>query len=310
MVRCTLPLLAAAAGLAACAATSGPKKVESPARLDPEAAVTLAAFSSAHGLRVAGDPSRRRLVLSGRGNRILLFPGTSVGVVNGRRVPGLGRVRAVSGRWVLRRRDAELLAEALRTFPPRVARRGPPPAAPPPGGGGRPHPSPAPPPPAPAAWRVPLTRTWRWIVIHHSGTAGGNAASFDRHHRRDNGWDGLGYDFVIGNGRGAPDGAVEVGYRWTRQLTGAHAGRAADGSNLMNETSIGICLVGDFDRTVPTRAQRRALHRLLAFLEGYCRIPPDHVLLHRDLRRTDCPGRRFPAPEFVRARRVVPAGRP
>ncbi len=144
------------------------------------------------------------------------------------------------------------------------------------------------------AVRVPLKRRWRYIVIHHSGTPSGNAAAFDRHHRVNRGWDGLGYHFVIGNGKGSADGGVEVGYRWSKQLTGAHAGRAPDNSNLMNETGIGICLVGNFDITRPTANQMAMLRSLVAYLRGYCGIPAEHVLLHRDIRGTRCPGKNFP----------------
>ena len=83
-------------------------------------------------------------------------------------------------------------------------------------------------------WDVTIRRTWKYIVIHHSATDSGSAASFDRSHRK-RGWDGLGYHFVIGNGRGTGDGVVEVGYRWTRQVTGAHAGRPRPDVNLLNE---------------------------------------------------------------------------
>jgi len=91
-----------------------------------------------------------------------------------------------------------------------------------------------------AGWDVRLGRNWRHIVIHHSATATGSAASFDREHR-ERGWEGLGYHFVIGNGTGTGDGQVEVGYRWRNQQRGAHAGNLE-----YNEYGIGICLVGDF----------------------------------------------------------------
>ncbi|MCK4602755.1 MAG: hypothetical protein KAU28_09835, partial [Phycisphaerae bacterium] len=59
-------------------------------------------------------------------------------------------------------------------------------------------------------WEVGGYRYWRYIVIHHSATARGNAAVFDKSHRR-RGYDELGYHFVIDNGAGGPDGNVEVG---------------------------------------------------------------------------------------------------
>src|SRR5438067_10459729 len=72
-------------------------------------------------------------------------------------------------------------------------------------------------PPAPAVAGVPRewapnaqARSWKWIVIHHSATTSGGAATFDRMHR-EKGWDELGYHFVIGNGTDTRNGQVEVG---------------------------------------------------------------------------------------------------
>src|SRR5262249_50602205 len=65
---------------------------------------------------------------------------------------------------------------------------------------------------------------WKWIVIHHSDTKVGSAASFDRFHREVRHWEMLGYHFVIGNGTGSRDGQIEVGPRWPIQKIGAHAG--------------------------------------------------------------------------------------
>jgi len=68
-------------------------------------------------------------------------------------------------------------------------------------------------------------REWKYIVIHHSASASGCAAEFDRYHREKRGWEnGLGYHFVIGNGSGAGDGQIEIGNRWVKQIDGAHAG--------------------------------------------------------------------------------------
>ena len=51
------------------------------------------------------------------------------------------------------------------------------------------------------------SRRWQYIVIHHSATHGGGAKSFDSMHRG-NGWDELGYHFVVGNGTDTGDGTV------------------------------------------------------------------------------------------------------
>ncbi len=138
-------------------------------------------------------------------------------------------------------------------------------------------------------WAVARPRQWRYIVIHHSATDHGNAATFDVEHRR-RGWDGLGYHFVIDNGHGGPDGRVEVGYRWRSQKCGAHCGKTPN--NEYNEYGIGICLVGDFTKTRPTSAQLASLRRLVSYLAARYRIDADNVIGHCDAPNasTECPG--------------------
>jgi len=135
---------------------------------------------------------------------------------------------------------------------------------------------------------VPLNRQWKYIVIHHSGAGRGNARIFDRWHKQ-RGWDGVGYDFVIGNGNGQRDGAVEVTFRWTRQRVGAHAG-----VKQYNQHGIGICLVGDFEASHPTRRQLESLVSLVSYLQRRCKIPNYRVLGHRHVKNTKCPGKNFP----------------
>lgn len=137
---------------------------------------------------------------------------------------------------------------------------------------------------------APAAKAWRWkyIVVHHSDTKVGSAASFDRYHREVRHWDELGYHFVIGNGTGSADGQVEVGPRWTKQKIGAHAGVRE-----FNEYGIGICLVGDFQTDRPSSAQMRSLGQLVAYLERTYRIPESRVMGHGQIpgKSTNCPGR-------------------
>ena len=153
--------------------------------------------------------------------------------------------------------------------------------------------TPAPTPPAvamavPRAWVPPVPpRPWRWIVIHHSDTERGNLAFIDHLHK-DKGWDGVGYDFVIGNGTDSGDGQVEPTYRWTRQVIGAHA-KTPD--NRFNEYGVGICLVGNMEDHAPSPKQMAAVERLTAYLMATYHIAPDHVLGHGDTKNTMCPGR-------------------
>lgn len=155
-------------------------------------------------------------------------------------------------------------------------------------------------------------RNWRWIVIHHSDDRSGNAAKYDRHHREVNGWDSLGYHFVLGNGTQSGDGEVEVGPRWGPQKHGAHARNHSVGHNRFNEEGIGVCLVGDFDQggCKPTRAQMNELVRLTRWLMARYDISASDVLRHKDCCSTECPGQHFPWAEFqrrIRAGQAVPA---
>lgn len=148
----------------------------------------------------------------------------------------------------------------------------------------------------PADWLPPsgLEKRWTAIVIHHSGTENGNSAIFDRWHREGRHWDGIGYDFVIGNGTDSGDGQVEVTFRWRKQLTGAHCKTP---QNWANEDAIGICLVGDFNKTAPTARQMQSLLKLIRFLQRRYSIDQSRVFGHNTTpgaRVTDCPGRLFP----------------
>jgi N-acetylmuramoyl-L-alanine amidase len=149
----------------------------------------------------------------------------------------------------------------------------------------------------PTDWVPPASveKDWTAIVIHHSATENGNAAIFDKMHREQNHWEGVGYDFVIGNGTDSGDGEVEVTFRWRRQIPGAHTGGTAD--NWANKDGIGICLVGNFDHTTPTARQMQSLVKLVRFLQERYGIPTRRIYGHNSVpgaHITDCPGKRFP----------------
>lgn len=139
---------------------------------------------------------------------------------------------------------------------------------------------------------APEMLQWRYIVIHHSATPNGNARGFDEFHKkRRHMAHGLAYHFVIDNGNGGSNGAIEVGPRWKEQWAGGHTA-----NRLMNEIGIGICLVGNFERAQPTPRQMESLVILCKLLQDACGIPDRRVILHRHVaqRGTLCPGRKFP----------------
>ena len=133
-------------------------------------------------------------------------------------------------------------------------------------------------------------RKWRYIIVHHSATERGDAATFDQAHKN-KGWDELGYHFVIGNGTLSDNGQVEIGPRWTKQKHGAHC-KIRDHPEY-NRIGIGICLVGNFNREKPTEAQMQSLATLVRGLMYRYGIPKSRVLGHGMLKATDCPGKQF-----------------
>ncbi|MHC4213366.1 MAG: peptidoglycan recognition protein family protein [Planctomycetota bacterium] len=148
-------------------------------------------------------------------------------------------------------------------------------------------------------WAPPrqVEKAWDAIIIHHTATYSGNMAIIDEWHR-DKGWDGVGYDFVIGNGTDSRDGQVEVTFRWRQQLVGAHTKTP---NNWGNEDTIGICLVGDFTQDRPSWKQLDSLKKLIRFLQQRYRIPTSRVYGHGSTpgaRVTDCPGKNFPMWSF------------
>ena len=135
---------------------------------------------------------------------------------------------------------------------------------------------------------------WKYIVVHNSGTRQGNARIFDFYHRHTRHMpNGLAYHFVIGNGTSTGDGQIEIGDRWKRQINGGHVH-----SDYLNNIALGICLVGDFNRDIPTRAQYAALDELITYLRkrvGRVDRRLSIVKAHKEINPvpTDCPGNRF-----------------
>lgn len=144
----------------------------------------------------------------------------------------------------------------------------------------------------------PKANNWKHIVIHHSATPQGTAKGFDRVHREErNMTNGLAYHFLIGNGRGMGDGEIHIGDRWKRQIQGGHLSSFA-----LNKISIGICLVGNFEKTKPTRKQLQQLDALVEYLMAVTNVPVSrvttHTLIHPN--HTDCPGKNFSLANFKR----------
>ena len=138
---------------------------------------------------------------------------------------------------------------------------------------------------------------WQWIVAHHSAIREGNASIYGRAHRERGMENGLAYHFVIGNGVDSGDGEIEIGPRWFRQINGGHVHREA-----INEVGIGICLVGNFERTRPTSKQLQAFRELMDYLRSEVVGLRIRFAVHKEIDpgRTACPGRYFPTAQMHR----------
>ncbi|MEK0451381.1 MAG: hypothetical protein RL088_3649 [Verrucomicrobiota bacterium] len=138
---------------------------------------------------------------------------------------------------------------------------------------------------------------WRYIVVHNSGTRQGSAAAFENYHRYVRKMsNGMAYHFVIGNGTSTGDGKIEVGNRWHRQIQGGHVH-----SDYLNNISVGICLVGDFNNHRPTSAQLASLEELIKVVRdrvgrvnGQKAVVQPHRNINPPRWPTDCPGDEFP----------------
>lgn len=121
------------------------------------------------------------------------------------------------------------------------------------------------------------------IVIHHSGFPDGRdstAEAIHRFHRDTNGWAGIGYHYFI-----RKDGMIEQGRR--PGYVGAHAYQH-------NQTSIGICLSGNFEFQKPSEAQMESVKELVAWLCAKYGLNPGKkavIVGHKDVcEDTSCPG--------------------
>jgi N-acetylmuramoyl-L-alanine amidase len=118
------------------------------------------------------------------------------------------------------------------------------------------------------------------IVIHHTGNPYDDDLSAEEIHasHRAQGWAGIGYHYVV-----RKDGTVEAGRpHWT---VGAHA-------HGENYHTIGVHVCGNFEEAEPTDEQIESIAMLIATVCDDYGLPIDaqHIVGHRDLMATACPG--------------------
>jgi hypothetical protein len=136
------------------------------------------------------------------------------------------------------------------------------------------------------------------ILIHHSASDDTpvDNTRWIRAWHKGQGWIDLGYHATAEQ----IDGEYEilVGRRW--DLYGAH-------SYSQNKIALGLCLIGNFSKAEPPRAQLVAAAKFVAFWMSLYNIPITEIYPHSKFDATECPGTLFPWDNFIELVRVASA---
>ncbi|MGH9285860.1 MAG: peptidoglycan recognition protein family protein, partial [Acidimicrobiales bacterium] len=171
------------------------------------------------------------------------------------------------------------------------------------------------------------------LVVHHTVTENDepDPASTVRaiyaYHTQVNGWNDIGYNFVVDSAGRTYEGRYARDYRPGEVPTGENeAGEGVVGAHVggNNTGSVGIAVLGDFSLLGPTNAAVDSLVRMLAWESGRHLIDPlgtatwstgelPTIVGHRDVGATACPGEglysRLPAIRQAVANLVGPLAR-
>jgi len=129
------------------------------------------------------------------------------------------------------------------------------------------------------------------IIIHHSATKDGTAKDFNaikNYHKNTLGWRDIGYNWIIEKVNGKA--AVIKGR--SESISGAH-------TKGMNDKSIGICVVGNYDKdNVPSDLYAELVELIADIRSRYGDLP---LKKHSDYANKTCPGLNFPFEQLVEA---------
>ena len=132
-----------------------------------------------------------------------------------------------------------------------------------------------------------ITRMWKGIIIHHSFTADGHLLSsleaIRKYHKEHNGWSDIGYHGVIEY--------VMNTLLWQNGRDFNIGGAHCIGKNF---THFGICIVGNFDETIPDeQTYQYTAERIVELMKVYPDITIDSIHRHSEYADKTCPGKNF-----------------
>jgi N-acetylmuramoyl-L-alanine amidase len=133
----------------------------------------------------------------------------------------------------------------------------------------------------------------KMIIVHHSGGTDANPLADSSHHTLE----------IIREAHKArgfldPVSGESVGYHWVIQKDGkVRQGRpeVRNGAHTKghNTDSVGICVTGNFDATLPTDAQVTSLKKLMGEIMKRYNIPASEIYPHRKFASKTCYGNRL-----------------
>lgn len=126
-----------------------------------------------------------------------------------------------------------------------------------------------------------------WIIVHHTGGTDANPLADTSHHTAKDvekwhlakGWEGIGYTYYI----------EKNGDIWKGRPEHYHGGHTVS----HNKKSIGICLAGNFDATLPTPQQVESLKLLMQDIMARHKIPKENIVPHRTFAVKTCYGNKL-----------------
>jgi N-acetylmuramoyl-L-alanine amidase len=136
----------------------------------------------------------------------------------------------------------------------------------------------------------------QYIVIHHSLTKDGQVVDWNairKYHIESNGWIDIGYHYGIE--LAGKEYQIQIGRpEWAQ---GAHCKEAG-----MNNKSLGICVVGDYDLAPPPKEAMDLLVILVSDLCAKYHLSEQRIVTHNQYAPyKTCPGTQFPMDD-LRAR--------